>query len=82
MFKPNEEKKIGTIIQQNLMIVFLVAFAVAILTILVIQRLYSRDYSYQLIEEYVRDISGSMKEDFEDDREQHGRLHCCCRRRP
>ena len=65
MFKPNEEKKIGTIIQQNLMIVFLVAFAVAILTILVIQRLYSRDYSYQLIEEYVRDISGSMKEDFD-----------------
>ena len=62
MFKPNEEKKIGTIIQQNLMIVFLVAFAVAILTIFVIQRLYSRSYAYRLIADHVRDVGGRMTE--------------------
>lgn len=65
MFKPNEEKKIGTIIQQNLMIVFLVAFAVAILTIFVIQKLYSRSYAYRLIADNVRDVGGRMTEDYD-----------------
>lgn len=64
MLKPKEEKQIGAIIQQNLLIAFLIAFIVALLATVVIQSLYSRSYSYQLIEEYVSDVSGRMTEDY------------------
>ena len=62
--KDTGNKRIGVIIRRWLFAVIMAAFFISLVGIIIVQSLYQREYSYQLIETYVEDVSQEVDDSF------------------
>ncbi len=66
MSTKKENKKISSIIRIHLLQILLTVFALSMVVVIIIQGIFSREYAYVLIEEYIRDVSDETDDDFHD----------------
>lgn len=64
MLNKSENRKIGVIIERYLLRVFVIVSVLAVLSVILFHAIYSRQYSFSLIDEYIRDVCEKTDEDF------------------
>ena len=59
-----ENKKVGIIIRQGLLVVILIALLIALIGVTAVQIVYQKMYSYSLIEDNIEDVCEDINEEF------------------